>query len=524
MGRQALCFCVGNQGAVGAPRHSRKFEASLLPEYLAFGYTSEERTLYSGIRTLMPGHWLELDVSGLEPRLNIQRYWDPPQPGSIEYGSDEEWIRECRRRLEETVHMRLMSDVPLGMFLSGGVDSSAIAAMVARMNPGTLNTFSVGYAEAAYSELPWAAQAAKAIGAEHREVQVSRQEFFEVLPRLIWHEDEPITWPSSVSLYFVSRLAAQHVKVVLTGEGSDELFGGYHRYQTYLLNHKAMQAYRFVPGFLRSFIRDRIADSSLLSATMRRKLGHTVLGREGTYASLYVENFLSAFTRAEQASLLRRDNNGSVLDNYLKYWNASEPGRSPLARLLYTDQKTYLVELLMKQDQMSMACSIESRVPFLDHEFVEFAANIPDRLKIRDGSGKWIFKKAVEDLLPHDITYRRKMGFPTPLRKWLLDAQTQPMLDRMVADGSFCCEYLERSAITRLLDRHRRGVEDGTDRIWRLLNLELWGSQCFAGGESRLTYPRGVEDLLKLLRHAVPGIAVRNHLPRLARESLTLPG
>ena len=200
------------------------FEDTILSEYLAFGYIASDQTMFRGIRKLMPGHWLRLQLDAGGPHFEVQRYWDiTASTGSSAPKSDDQWIAECRCRLEETVRMRLMSDVPLGVFLSGGVDSSAIAALTARFSGGgPVKTFSVGYKEAAYSELRYAHQVAKTIGSDHRDILVGMTEFFDVLPDLIWHEDEPISWPSSVSLYFVSRLASEHVKVVLTGEGADE--------------------------------------------------------------------------------------------------------------------------------------------------------------------------------------------------------------------------------------------------------------------------------------------------------------
>ena len=377
--------------------------------------------------------------------------------------------------------MRLMSDVPLGVFLSGGVDSSAIAALAARMKEGEpLKTFSVGYTATAYSELPFARQAAAAIGSDHHEVVLGREEFFEALPRLIWHEDEPITWPSSVALNFVSRLASQHVTVVLTGEGCDELFGGYARYRQYLLAQRALPFYRMVPGAVRKRLRDEIAGSQLTSAGLRRKLQHTMLGRQDSLESLYLDNFYGAFSGPEIETLL----GGSphhVYDSYLARWDLDRP---LLNRMLYADQKTYLIELLMKQDQMSMANSIESRVPLLDHTFVEFAATVPDGLKIHGHEQKYIFKRAVEDLLPREIVYRTKMGFPTPLRDWLQQKETAPLLDLLLSSKGLVGQYLNRDSVRTLVERHRSGAEDGTDRLWRLINLELWG-QTFFGNQTR---------------------------------------
>ena len=261
------------------PEIRTEFNDSLLPEYLAFGYVSGEETLFTGIRKLMPGHTLTLKC-GENPRLDIKQYWDAPCPTQFEDRPDREWISECRSRLEQVVRMRLMSDVPLGMFLSGGVDSSAIAAIIKKQTPGPVKTFSVGYRESSFSELSEARQVAEQIGTDHHEVFVSMEEFFNALPLLVWHEDEPITWPSSVSLHFVSKLAAEQVKVVLTGEGSDELFAGYSRYRFYQLNSQWMRAYRGVPSGIRNAIQNTVAESPLLSASLRRKLGHTVLGRE----------------------------------------------------------------------------------------------------------------------------------------------------------------------------------------------------------------------------------------------------
>jgi asparagine synthase (glutamine-hydrolysing) len=480
---KTFAFASEIKALLAHPAISAGFEDSLLAEHLAFGYVSSEQTLFRGIRKLMPGHHLTVrrrESSG--PR--IEGYWEAQAPERQESRPDAEWISDCRQRFEEAVRTRLMSDVPLGVFLSGGVDSSAIASMVTRLTPGDrLKTFSVGYAEEQYSELAWARQVSQIIGSEHREVTVGMEDFFDILPKLVWHEDEPITWPSSVSLYYVSELASHHVKVVLTGEGSDELFGGYERYQHFLWNQRWMAWYGLFPRAFREFARRRIEDSPLIGASLRRKAQHTFLGRQNTVESLQLDNFYCAFSEAEQRSLLKNTApTGTAYSNFLTYWNARRSS-SPLSQMLYADQKTYLVELLMKQDQMSMATSIESRVPFLDHQFVEFAAQAPDHLKIRGGVAKYILKKAVEDLLPHDIIYRKKMGFPTPVRSWLRDERAKPLFARLLDPEGLLASYLDRRAIRSLIERHQNGMEDATDRIWRLLNLQLWGD-LFLNGKS----------------------------------------
>lgn len=456
-----------------------RFDRNLLAEHLAFGFSSDDRTLFGGVRKLMPGHTLTLGPAG-EPQ--IRPYWDIPVPDRFDLRSEADWIEDCRERFETSVRQRLMADVPLGMFLSGGVDSGSVAAVIKSLTDQPVKTFSVGYAEAEYSELTYAAQVAREIGTDHREITVSGEQFFEALPQLVWHEDEPIVWPSSVALHFVSKLAREEVIVVLTGEGSDELFAGYGRYRFYLLNEKMAGPYGLLPTSMRRGIRRFVGTSPLLKAALRRKLQHTFLGRELGFESLYIDNFHGAFSPQEQALLLQAGERGGgpVYDSFIKHWRATE-GKPTLSRLLYSDMKTYLVELLMKQDQMSMSASIESRVPFLDHSFVEFAAGVPDHMKLRKGVGKYIFKKVAEDLIPRDIIYRPKMGFPTPLRRWLREDFAAPAFAVLRKKDGLLSELLDRSMLDALIEGQSSGAIDATDRLWRLLNLQIWGEVFLQG-------------------------------------------
>jgi len=449
-----------------------EFNRAVLGEYLAFGYLAGTQTFFSGIEKLPPGHTLELDESGA---ADIREYWDLRPRLSAESHPESYYVEGYRDLLEGAVKSHLMSEVPLGVFLSGGLDSSAVAALAAR-SLGGLKTFSVGYGEYAYSELPYARTVARHLGSDHHEVILSRQEFFDALPRLIWHEDEPIVWPSSVSLYFVAQLARQHVTVVLTGEGSDETLAGYTRYPWTLWNRRADSLYRSAtPATVRNWLREQI-HSSRLGSTARRRLEHTFLGRDGaSWESFYFDNFYSAFSGMEQAELLREDLRSELASPYqgsMKFWLQSSGNL--LQRLLYTDIKTYLVELLMKQDNMSMAASIESRVPFLDHILVEFAAAIPARFSTRGLAGKCVLKKIAADLLPASIVHRRKLGFPTPWAGWLNGGQLDEIENTVAGARALERGFFQPDALSRLFNEHRRGARDHNNRIWRLLNLELW--------------------------------------------------
>jgi asparagine synthase (glutamine-hydrolysing) len=460
-----------------------EFNRSALPEYLAFGYLSGEETFYAGIRKLLPGHTMTISPEG---KAEIRQYWDLDTSKPHESRDETYYVQNYRELLEGAVNSHLMSDVPLGVFLSGGVDSSAVAALMTKIRREPVETFSVGYTEQTYSELPFARVVSNHIHSQHHEVLVSEQEFFGALPHLIWHEDEPIAWPSSISLYFVAKLARERVTVVLTGEGADETLAGYTRYAFSLKNAAMDRVYRgVVPGVVRRGLRNTLATSSLLGATLRRKLEHTFLAKDGdSWASFYFDNFFSAFGESEQGGLLtnefaREVPPGSAYKNVLDHWEHSSG--EMLQRLLYTDIKTYLVELLMKQDNMSMAASIESRVPFLDHVLVEFATRIPREVQIEGLAGKRILKQSVEDLLPHEILYRPKLGFPTPWSGWLAGSRLETIRDMLLEQRSLNRGYFRREAIERLFDEHRSKHRDNYDRIWRLLNLEVWHRVCLEG-------------------------------------------
>src|SRR5580704_10007583 len=470
-----------------------EFNLTALAEYLAFGYLARQETMFAGIRKLLPGHTLEIGETG---DLKISQYWDPSTPQNEVERPRAYYVKGYRDLLEDAVGSHLMSDVPLGVFLSGGLDSSVVAALATRARGRPIKTFSVGYAEDAFSELPYARQVAEHISSEHHEVRLSCDEFFAALPELIWHEDEPLVWPSSVPLYFVSRLARQHVTVVLTGEGADETLAGYTRYAFTLKNSAADSLYRaLTSASLRRLMREAI-NRSHLPANLQRKLDHTFLIRDGAaWPSFYFDNFYSAFTADEQKDLLNDeivDGTGDPYAGSMNYWNKSSG--NILHRLLYTDIKTYLGELLMKQDQMSMAASIESRVPFLDHRLVEFASTIPEKYSIKGLGGKTILKSAAKDLLPKSIIHRTKMGFPTPWPHWMAGKPLDAVEERLLDSRSLDRGLFKAEGIRHLFSEHRARRRDHGNRIWRLLNLELWqrvfldGEKSWQSGDSSISH------------------------------------
>ncbi|MCW5957540.1 MAG: asparagine synthase (glutamine-hydrolyzing) [Pyrinomonadaceae bacterium] len=455
---------------------------SALPDYLANHGTSDDQTLFANIKRLRPGHFLKLKDGILE----TEQYWDLPLEPEIDQRSDRETIEEWFELFEESVRLRLMSDVPLGMFLSGGIDSSAIAAVLSRTIREPIKTFSVAFNEREANELSYARIVAKAFSTDHHEILLSPTDFFKALPRLIWHEDEPLAHPSSVALNFVSQLAAAHVKVVLTGEGSDESLAGYGRYQMTLSNLKLGRVYnKLVPRSIRG-IGVRMINLLPLDSRLRHRLRKSFLSLDPTIEAMYFDNF-AVFSRSMQSEILSSQTikmlNGSV-DPYKELSRIfnSIHSDSILDRMLYADTKTYLHELLMKQDQMSMAASIESRVPFLDHRLMEFTARLPDRMKLRGFTTKWVLRKAMKGLLPPEILSRSKMGFPVPVGNWFRGPFKHVIDDYVLSDRALDRNIFDADKVKTLAARHMRG-ENHDERLWALLNFEMWQRQLIEGEE-----------------------------------------
>ncbi len=460
----------------GAIRPEINYNA--LPDQFANHGTSADETLYKGVKRLLPGHTLVWK----DGRLDIREFWDLTFEPKIDDLSDQEYVEEWREMFRESVRLRFMADVPLGMFLSGGIDSSAIAAMMSTMVSDPIKTFSVGFREREANELEFARLVSRKYGTDHHEIVITPEQFFAELPNLVWHEDEPIGFIASVPLYFVSKLASEHVKVVLTGEGSDEVLAGYGRYAKALKLLSYGDKYETVaPTFLRDAVRGGVAT---LPSALSRKLDRTFLTRETGIESLFLDNF-SVFPKAMQGKLFSRATRNKIADHdpysRQKEWLRKSDAEDVLDKLLYVDSKTYLHELLMKQDQMSMAASIESRVPFLDHKLVEFSGRMPRRMKLRGGTTKWILREAMKGILPAEILGRPKMGFPVPVGNWFRGEFKHIVDEYVMGKRALDRGIFDPDEVRSLVARHNAG-ENHDERIWSLVNFEIW-QRGFIDGE-----------------------------------------
>jgi asparagine synthase (glutamine-hydrolysing) len=460
-----------------------EFNDGVMPEYLATRFVSGPETFFRGIRKLLPARVLRWSRPE-GPRLS--RFWSLPASTEPQDGTLKIQAERVRAALEDSVAHHLMSDVPLGLFLSGGLDSTGLAALAAPKMKEPLQTFSVGYDEPEASELQYARLAARTVHAHHREVIVTAEQFFRNLPQLVWHEDEPIAFDASVPLYFVSRLAAQHVKVVLTGEGADELFLGYNRYRVTAWNEKLGEIYwRLVPSALRGQNSPLVRG---LPRVVRRYAERSFLGLEPGPRELFCENF-AVFPGFLQKHLLSPERWTAPRDPYaaiLRFYD--EAGGESLDRMGRADLQTYLVELLMKQDQMSMAASLESRVPYLDHPLVEKVVTMPARFKLRGWRTKAVLRAALQDIVPKPILERRKMGFPVPLGRWLRESRFAVVQEFILSPRALRRGLFDPTILRSLVQEHRTGSADHTSRLWLLINLEIW-QRIFLDGETPAAIP-----------------------------------
>jgi asparagine synthase (glutamine-hydrolysing) len=464
MAGDSLLFGSEIKSLLQHPAVRREANPQAISDFLTFGYVPDPATAFHGIHKLPPGHTLTFK----DGHITTRRYWDFSYPGEPASLNEGEYIERLRELIAESVRIRLESEAPLGAFLSGGVDSSAVVAMMARQMGRPVKTFSIGFSDAGFDELHYARIAARHFRTDHHEFVVT-PDVCQLVHEIVWHHDEPFADVSSIPTYVVAKMAREHVTVVLSGDGGDEVFGGYERYVV----DRRRQQYDRLPPFLRR---------GLLRLSQRLP--------QGVYGKGYLRNIalepaaryvdsISYFHRDAQAALLS-DDAQRKLAGYDPAANFERQFDLPVSRqrldhLLYLDSKTYLPgDILVKVDRMSMANSIETRAPLLDHRLIEFAQTIPASLKLRGLETKYIFKRAVAGLVPDEILHRPKQGFDVPIRHWF-NRELRELLNDTLRDhrtrerGDF-----NQGAVRALLDEHRRGVRDHARHLWALLMLELW--------------------------------------------------
>jgi asparagine synthase (glutamine-hydrolysing) len=462
-GSEAKCLLVNTEV-------NRELDAAALDHYLAYQYTPRDGSIFRAIRKLRPGHYLKAAGGA----VTTVQYWQLPIPraGEAFRGDEREALAELRTVLAGAVRSHMISDVPLGAFLSGGIDSSIVVALMAQASDRPVKTFSIGFEEAGFDELPHARQVATHLGTDHHEFVV-RPDALGILDRLVWHFDEPFADASAIPTWYVSEMARRHVTVVLSGDGGDELFGGYTRY----VPHPRVASFdRLAPVIGRAVA--GAAWRALPHGTRGKNfLRHVARDRHGRYL-----DSVTFYHADERRALL-----GPAIRAQLADWDAEQYFRSPFERftdlplegqLMAFDFETYLPEdCLVKVDRMSMAHSIESRVPLLDHLVVEFAASLPPSMKMGGGELKHLLKALAFSLVPRTLLDRPKQGFAVPLARWFRGELREAFGDILGSALARQRGYFDAAFVDRILAEHLSGQRDHSARLWMLLVFEIWHRQ-----------------------------------------------
>jgi asparagine synthase (glutamine-hydrolysing) len=435
-------------------------------EHLTLRYTAAPHTLFQGIDKLPPGHLLALE----DGRCELRRWWTPSFEPRIAL-SDDAALAEVESRLTASVQSHLMSEVPLGALLSGGVDSSLVVAIMSRLLERPVQTFSVGFdAPGPYSELPFARAVAEHCRAEHREIVVGARDLLRELPQLVWHQDEPVSEPAAIPTFLVTQLARETVTVVLTGEGGDELFAGYPKY--------AVEPWARALAHVPALLRDPLLDHGIDRLPFRfRKL--QVVGRSARFRdeAARLSAWFAGFAGSERERLLGpalRPLAGAGAEAF-RLALAASTAKEPLDRMLDVDLRLWLADdLLMKMDKMSMAASVEARVPLLDNSLIDWALRLESRHKIRGLEGKVLLKRLARKLLPNEVVDRPKVGFTVPLSPWFRGELRELLTDTLLSPTCLGRGYFEPEAVRTLVADHLEGRRDRSRELWTLLTLELW--------------------------------------------------
>ena len=465
------CFIFGSEikAILESKKYKPEFNDAGLREFLIFRYIAGENTPFKGILNLLPGHILILENG----KISTKKFWDLPSPKASTATSETVAIEQLDELLEDSVRLRLMSDVPLGTFNSGGLDSSLVSAYAAKLSNLQLNTFSVGFHEPDFDESAYAMTVSKRYQTNHHVITVDNRLFADSLADLIWFNDEPLNHANSVQIYHISKLAKEFVTVVLTGEGSDEIFGGYPRY----LIARMHTVFGHAPLPIRVLAGDILA---LLRMRRVKKVGQAM--SLSPVESVVMNSALIEPALVDQ--VLVDKSRADFIDSRLSLIGNPSISKDNLVDCLTRlDLKTYLVSILNRQDKMSMAASIESRVPFLDYRIVEWGLKIPQSLKFGNYQTKAIVKKLGERMLPKEIVYRKKSGFGVPVGKWLRDSSGLGRYLELFSEPRFRQRgYFNVGQIDRLVNEHRSGKKDNGELLWELINLELWQRIFIEGG------------------------------------------
>lgn len=447
---------------------ARDMDDQALSDYFSFGYIPAPKTIYRSVRKVMPGHYLVASAAGVRET----RYWDLSF-SNVEEHSEEEWGERLRHELCEATRIRLMSDVPLGAFLSGGIDSSAVVAMMSHLMKREVTTCSIGFEEEEYNEAKYARQVSRLFHTDHHE-EIVEPNAIEIVDKLAWHYDEPFADSSAIPTYYVSKIARSQVTVALGGDGGDESLAGYRRYK---LDYYENRLRNHVPAALRRNLFGPLGRLYPALAWAPR-----VFRAKATFQSLSRSplegyfNSVSYFRPDDKARLFSTDFRARLggydsIDVFRTYYDRADTD-DPLSKIQYLDIKTYLPDdILTKVDRASMAVSLEVRAPMLDHKFLECIAAIPSNLKLRNGTGKYILKKALEPVLPAEILYRSKQGFAIPLDQWFR-SELKDMAYHIIVETTD--GILDPGFLRKIWNQHQKGTYDRSALLWATLMFRKW--------------------------------------------------
>lgn len=467
-----LIFGSEFQALLQHPSVSREVDNEAIHHYLSYLCVPAPLTAFKQIRKLEPGHWL-IWKNG---EIKTQRYWLPDFHNKLKI-TEEEAEEETLRLLREATKMRMIAEVPLGAFLSGGVDSSVVVALMAEQSDKPVKTFSIGFEEEDYSELKYAKRVAEHIGAEHHEFIV-KPNAIEILPLLVEHYGEPYADSSSIPTYYVSRETRKHVTVALNGDGGDESFAGYERYLAMRLSEK----YHKIPALLRKGLIENAVNLLPSSATKRRSKVKDIKRFVKAASLPKVERYLSlvnAIDKSSKENLYTEDFKKQVKSadsaQFLTEWFDKSNGNGIVDATMFTDQMTYLPnDLLVKVDIASMANSLEARSPLLDHKVIEFAASLPESIKLKGAENKSLLKKVGARLVPREVLYRKKMGFGVPIANWLRGELKDFLRDNLLSEKFEKRGILKQDVVEKMINEHLSGEKDNYNQLWTILMLELW--------------------------------------------------